>query len=386
MRLVTRLSGAGVAGVLTAALTASVIPGAPAHGIAGGAPATEGAYPFVAKIEVGEARSCTGVLVEGRWVLTAASCFADAPDQAVPAGPPKLPTTATIGRTNLAKTTGQVRGVISLIPHADRKLVLAKLATRITDIAPIPLGTSAPATGDVLRVAGYGRTKTEWVPDLLHTALFRVRSVGDQTLDVLGHDPADASTCKGDGGGPAFREANGRAELVALNNTSWQKGCLDSAATLEGGTVTRVDDLAGWVAAATRVPDIPAPGDYSKDGMNDYVVFRPLTGEWRLKLRPSNGTAIHKWGAEDDIPVPGDYNNDGTHDYALYRPSTGEWRLKLRGSNGEAIHKWGAADDIPVPGDYNNDGTYDYVVFRPSTNEWRIKLRGSNAEEIHKGA
>ncbi|MFE7121313.1 trypsin-like serine protease [Streptomyces sp. NPDC057654] len=59
---------------------------------------TGDSYASTAKLTVGDgvqARSCSGVLVDSQWVMSAASCFADTPGAAVTAGAPKLRSTAT---------------------------------------------------------------------------------------------------------------------------------------------------------------------------------------------------------------------------------------------------------------------------------------------------
>ena len=65
----------------------------------------------------------------------------------------------------------------------------------------------------------------------------------------------EADTCKGDAGGPAFREVGGVPEVVALHRTSWQKGCLLVTETRQGSTETRVDDLVTWI----RAQIVPTP-------------------------------------------------------------------------------------------------------------------------------
>jgi hypothetical protein len=142
---------------------------------------------------------------------------------------------------------------VELVPRTDRDLVLARLATAVSDLQqPLPVATTAPATGEVLRVAGYGRTSTEWVPDRLATALFAVQTVTATTAGIAGSTSAKADTCKGDAGGPAFREGAGRVELLGIHSTSWQHGCLGVTDTRQGSTETRVDDLAGWIKQVTN--------------------------------------------------------------------------------------------------------------------------------------
>jgi hypothetical protein len=237
------LAGAAVlAGVLASA--------GPASAIAGGSDVGDGGYPFVVRLQMGIERACTGVLVHPQLVLTAGACFAG-PDGTVPAGEPSLPTTATVGRTDLTGTGGAVSAVAEVVPNPDRGLALLRLATPVTAVAPVAVATTAAATGDVLTVAGYGRTGSTWVPDRLQSATFRVTGVGSTSLDLAGDSPATAAICRGDAGAPAFRQTGGVAELVALAGSSTQGGCLGETATTAGATQIRVDDVSAWIAANT---------------------------------------------------------------------------------------------------------------------------------------
>ncbi|MFB7460148.1 LamG-like jellyroll fold domain-containing protein [Streptomyces sp. NPDC056188] len=236
-------------GLLAAALAGGLLAPVSAQAVTGTA-ALDGEYAFTAKLDIGSRetqRACSGVLVNTNWVLTAASCFADDPAQNPQAagGKPKWATTVTIGRTDLSKTAGQVRQVTELVPHGDRDLMLARLATPVTNITPVVLSSTAPTAGEELRGAGYGRTKNEWVPDRLHSGAFGVDSVGPAEVNITGKD--GAAVCLGDTGGPVFRVAGGKAELVAVNSRSWQGGCLGNDETRTGAVSTRTDDVTGWI-------------------------------------------------------------------------------------------------------------------------------------------
>jgi hypothetical protein len=237
------------AALLVLTTTASLLVTTPGSAVSGGAPVADGAYAFTAKLDVGGAHGCSGALIAPQWVITAASCF---PEDAGEAGPPERATTAIVGRTDQAGTDGQAVPVVDLLFRADRDVALAKLATPVAGITPVALGGTAPAPGELLRLVGYGRTSTDWVPRALHGATVSVRSSTGSTLAVLADPQSVVTTCKGDAGGPALRERGGTVELVAVHHTSWQAGCLDSQETRQGAVETRVDDIVDWIGQRLR--------------------------------------------------------------------------------------------------------------------------------------
>ncbi|WP_233512242.1 trypsin-like serine protease [Micromonospora deserti] len=239
----------------------------------------DGIDPFVAKIEVGTpgagGTSCTGSLVHRQWLVTARTCF-EAGGQTVTLGPPKRATMATVGRADLSTTSGHVVPVVRLVPHPQRDVVLARLATPISGIAPVPIGSAAPSVGERLRLIGYGRTRTEWVPNRAHTATFEVTSVGTSTMDITGVTADQAGPCKGDAGGPALRDGGGGTELVAIGHSSWQGGCVGETETRRGALETRVDDIRDWIRLATT--DVSVFGVLA-DGRLTYSGIDSATGD-----------------------------------------------------------------------------------------------------------
>lgn len=85
---------------------------------------------------------------------------------------------------------------VELVPHADRDVVMVKLARRALGITPVNLAAEGPAAGEQLTVTGFGRTTTEWVPDRLHSASFTVTSTAGADVGLKGSD--QAVVCQGD--------------------------------------------------------------------------------------------------------------------------------------------------------------------------------------------
>ncbi|MFF0082254.1 trypsin-like serine protease [Streptomyces canus] len=260
----TSLRSSAGAALVVAVAAAGALLSAPAHAVAGD-PVATGSYAYTARVSLGAddtARACSGALVASDWILTAASCFAtDVNVPTVAAGKPALAATATVA--------GKTSAVVQLVPRTGRDLVLARLARPVAGVTPVAVASAAPAAGDTLRAAGYGRTAADWLTATAHTTAFKVDAVATDDLTLTGQNGA---LCQGDTGAPLLRETNGTAELVGVGSRSWQGGCLGETETRTGAIAARSDDLASWVTATTG----PAPvTDFNCDGVEDIAISDP---------------------------------------------------------------------------------------------------------------
>ncbi|MFJ7280234.1 trypsin-like serine protease [Kitasatospora sp. NPDC098663] len=304
---------------------------------------TDPALAFSAKLNVGDGkRACTAALVDRYWLLTAASCFTDTPDDlsTVTAGAPKDKTTATIGRTDLTNTaTGTVTEVVELLPRQDRDLVMARLATPVSGITPATPATTAPVAGESLRIPGYGRTATEWIPTKLHTTTHTAGTISATSVDTA-PAPGASALCLGDAGAPAIREKNGKAELVAVTSRSWQGGCLGETETRTGASSSRVDDLAGWVQQTVSTWGTKV--DYSSAVVNS--VYNPDTKTAEIFALGTNGVLAHASNTEgkgwnSGWEALGDWQFNGIP-ATIYNPATKAIELFAIGKTGELGHNY----------------------------------------------
>ncbi|MCC3774100.1 FG-GAP-like repeat-containing protein [Streptomyces sp. UNOB3_S3] len=354
--------------ILATGIAASALAtAAPAHAVVG-EQAQPGSYAFTTQLTIGDSeRGCTGALVEQQWVLTASSCFADNPGQGfkIAAGAPKLKTTAAVG--------GNVVDVVQLVPREDRDLVLAKLAKPVTGVVPATIATSAPAQGEELRVTGFGRTKDEWVPDRLHHSAFTVGAVKDTSISLSGKS-ADATICQGDTGGPAFRETNGRFEIIGVNSLSWQGGCFgNESETRKGAVDTRADDVSGWIANRILLgQNLVSAGDYDGDGVADLFSVNS-NRELSVSLGKKGGTfnsprfLTGSWNFSEMTSA--DLNGDGIADL-LARDAKNDLYLWLGNKNGifspRKVLTTGWVFTQTAAGDFTGDGKADLVAIDAS--------------------
>ncbi|MFD5922240.1 trypsin-like serine protease, partial [Kitasatospora sp. NPDC127035] len=370
-----------------AMLGSALLTGGPAGALAGDQ-APDSTYAFTANLDIGEGkRTCSGALVDPYWIVTAAGCFADNPaiPTTVSAGTPALRTVATLGRADLTTTGGHVADIVELVPRTDRDLVLARLATPVPGIAHLSVATTAPAPGETLRVAGYGRTATEWVPLRRHSGAFTAGAVGNTTVGLAGASPG-AAICKGDAGGPALREVNGHVELVAVSSRSWQKGCLGSAETRVGAEATRVDDLGSWIGQTTSAWTALLSG--RTEGRS--TVYNPDTRTAEVFALGADGTMLHAYnsfgqGWSGWSAIGGGYRFTGTPS-VVYNASTNALELFALGQDSRIYRAyWSPAEGwrywFPIGADTFSGGPTS--VYNPDTRTAEVFALGADGTMLH---
>ncbi|MFG2335359.1 FG-GAP-like repeat-containing protein [Streptomyces yangpuensis] len=323
---------ARMTGLLAAAtaVAAGLTSAGPAHALTG-PEVPSGQLASVVRLNVGDeanSRGCTAAFVNEWWVATAASCFATTAGPQVPAGKPAMKSTVTLA-------DGRTLEVAELVPRTDRDMVLARLRGPARGAATVKPASTVPATGAHLTAAGFGRTKTEWVPDRLHTGVFSVDSADATTLKITGRG-ADA-ICKGDTGGPLL---NAAGELVGINSRSWQGGCLgtDPAETRTGAVSARTDDLGQWISTVAD-PLLVRPGQTIESGTT--LVGRHL----KLSMQADGNLVIyHNSGGEGKgaaLWSSDTHGNPGA--YAIMQGDGNFVVYKKDGGDGKGGHLWSTA-------------------------------------------
>ncbi|MER5886892.1 FG-GAP-like repeat-containing protein [Streptomyces sp. NPDC001941] len=279
-----------VTGLVAAAAVTGLVGPAPATAATG--PSGTDAHAFTARIVIGDGdpvRACSAALVSREWVVTTASCFAD-DTTSVTAGKPKTKATVSL-RGAVANGTAYTGDVAELVPARDRDVVMARLSAYAPENArTVSLAGTPLAVGDEAVFAGTGRTRTEWVPDEVHTAALKVDGTSDTDLSVSGKS-ADDAVCQGDIGGPLLRETGSGLELVGLATRSWKGGCLGTpdTETRTDARAARTDDLGEWISATANrawTRQIAA-GDFTGDDKADVVAIDKTDG--KLYAHPGDG-------------------------------------------------------------------------------------------------
>ncbi|MFD3571568.1 trypsin-like serine protease [Streptomyces sp. NPDC058667] len=234
---------------------------------------------FSGRLNIGDVKHCSATLVDPQWVLSAKSCFAEKPAEGntVTAGVPKQKTTVVLGRPHINLLGGHASDIVELVPHPDRDLVMGRLATSSTNIAPAVLSATGPVAGQKLTIPAFGRTQTEWVPFTRHDGAFTTETVEATGFGLTPQAPAETTVCAGDAGAPVVRQVDVRQfALVGIMSRSWAGNCMGGTETRTGASAVRVDDLATWMQQTRS----GKTSTLLQSGANLYQGIRLADGSW----------------------------------------------------------------------------------------------------------
>jgi len=122
---------------------------------------------------------------------------------------------------------------------------------------------------------------------------------------------------------------------------------------------------------------IPNSGDYTGDGLDDYVIYRDNSGlippinTYIIGRSDGGATQWTQYGdwETDFVGAEGDYDGDNKMDLTIQRQVSGklEWWVLRSSTNTISVFYWGSTfnTDIPLGGaDYTGDGIDDPAVVR----------------------
>lgn len=222
--------------------------------IVGGEKAPSGAWPWMAAIIEGENNyrdlNCGAVLIDTRWVLTAAHCVTDPPYEVL------------IGTSDLYEGGTRI-GVKNVYIHSE---YFNSEGTLMPDVALIELVSDAPyehlsiytgsddLVGEMATVIGWGALDPYGRRYPSHLMQADVPIVSHEVCNLAydgiiteyemcaGYDAGGIDSCTGDSGGPMMVYIDDQWQLVGI--TAWGEGCAEPGYY---GVYTKITAVSDWI-------------------------------------------------------------------------------------------------------------------------------------------
>ena len=122
----------------------------------------------------------------------------------------------------------------------------------------------------------------------------------------------------------------------------------------------------------------PASGDFNDDGHAELVLLDRERGRFhRLDVQISSLTLsveeVLAWGRPGTLPVIGDWDGDGSDQYGLFQPWNGRFKLRSTGGGATTIHFTTASEDRqPLAGDWDSNGTVTLGLHHASSSTYLL--------------
>jgi hypothetical protein len=117
---------------------------------------------------------------------------------------------------------------------------------------------------------------------------------------------------------------------------------------------------------------IPVLGRFSDPGRQDLALWRPETGEWKIRSPDVGAEHEFVFGEPGDVLVPGDYDGDGRDEVVVWRPADQTWYSYEVTTHRGTEWTFGTPTCVPLPADYDHDGRTDVAIWEPG--EQRIEV------------
>lgn len=227
----------------------------PASAVANGIAAVPGQDPFAVQLTMTHIprpdgtfynSACSAALISPSWIITAGHCFHDVNRNPV-SGPVPYATTATLNTNNTQTNAGETRSVVTVRQSSTTDVALAQLSAPVTDVTPLAIARTRPATGSIVTLAGWGATSdvNPTPSTTLNLGQMKISKVQTSYVYVVGYAPArNTSACLYDSGAPYFTTATGtRPQLVSVESNG--PNCPHTSAE----TTARTDNISAWITS-----------------------------------------------------------------------------------------------------------------------------------------